>query len=418
MNRQLLRTENSLSSEAYFAHFETWLRADMPRLNMQVLKKEVYHDILREHIQHYVDTFPPTEKLTFTQKVQAIQYFGFAISSIERHSQDLGSPVGQDLARIRGAETLLLTLGEQTGHPPRDTLYTYSTINRPNTLTFSGDSQEELFIDVINQSGDALKNAGDLIRPITRYIIQIDDDQATQALFQSHQALEYARKQFLRFIEVVDPRTGQFALSVPFFRDVLRQFTCDWFIGGQAWTGASAADAVEFKKFDYLIGTIGDHFEQYVLDRMRYLPPHQKAELVEDMQSPSLLDVVMRSLRLSPEKFASLSEAELAGRLKEQSHKCLQFIHQYTKLGAMNGRLSATHWSLLANYLIKPTQAGQGTGLKGDNYGTAHITFDEMIAIRDMRRLNPQVTKLSRALELTFAACKEKETMVNAPSSY
>jgi hypothetical protein len=365
---------------------------------MRILAKEMNHDILRDQVQYLVDAFPSTEKLTHTHKVQTLQYFGFAVSSIERHSQDRGLPTGEGLARIKGVEPLLLALGEQTGYPPRDTFYTFATINRPNVITFSGDAQEELFIDVLNQSSDLLKIAGDLIRPITRGQMPMDEPQATQALIDARYVLEDARKQFLRYMEVVDPQTGQFALSIPFFRDVLRQFTCDWFIGGQEWTGASAADAVEFKKIDYLIGTTNAHFRQYVLERMRYLPPHQKAELVDDMQSLSLLDVVMLALSLSPQEFASLAETEIAARLKAQSHQDLQFIHQYIKLAGMSGRLSATHWSLLANYLIKPLEVGQGTGLKGDESGTAHINFGDIIAMRDMRRLHPQVKKLSSAL--------------------
>lgn len=399
MDEHLPGSENYLSAEAYFDNFESWLRADMPRLNMQILAKEACPAMLRDQIQRLVGTFPAIEKLTHAQKVQAIQYFGFAISSMERHSQERGAPAGQDLARVNGAELLLLALGEQTGYPPRDTFYTFATINRPNPITFSGDSQEKLFIDVLNQSGDLVKIAGDWVRPIARGQMQIDDPQATQALIQAECGLEGARKQFLRYMEVVDPQTGQFALSISFFRDVLRQFTCDWFIGGQEWTGASAADAVEFKKLDYLIGTTDDHFRQYVLDRMRYLPPHQKAELVDDMLCPSLLDVLMRALHLSPQEFASLSEAELADRLKGESNQGYQFIDQYVKLVGMNGRLSATHWSLLANYLIKPIEAGQETELKGNDHGTAHITFDDIVAIRDMRRLNPLVKKLSRVLE-------------------
>ena len=392
------RYDNSLSPEIYFDHFATWLRAEMPRLNMRILAKEMDHDILRDQVQYLVDAFPAIEKLTHAHKVQAIQYFGFAVSSIERHSQDRGHPSGQGLARIKGIEPLLLALGEQTGYPPRDTFYTFSTINRPNSITFSGDSQEELFIDVLNRSSDLLRMAGDLIRPITRGQMSMDEPQATQALIGATYALEDARQQFLRYMEVVDPQTGQFALSMPFFRDVFRQFTCDWFIGGQEWTGASAADAVEFKKIDYLIGTTNDHFRHYALERMRYLPPHQKAELVDDMQSLSLLDVVILALSLAPQAFASLSETDIAARLKRQSQQDLQFIHHYIKLAGMSGRLSATHWSLLANYLIKPTQAGQGTGLKGDECGTAHINFGDISAMRDMRRLHPQVKKISSAL--------------------
>jgi len=398
MDKLLPKSDIFLAPEEYFVNFEIWLKTSMPELNMQILAKEAKHDMLWDQIQHLVDTFPALEQLTYTQKVRAIQYFGFAISSMERHAQDRGFPAGHHLASINGAESLLLALGEQTGYPPRDTLYTFATMNRKNMITFSGDAQEELFIDVLNQSGDLVKLAGDLIRPVTRGQMQIDDDQSVGLLMRAERALEGARKQFLRYMEVVDVETGRFALSIPFFRDVLRQFTCDWVLGGEAWTGASAADAVEFKKLDYLIGTVDDHFRQYVFDRMKYLPPHQKVEMVDDMQHPSLLDVVMKSLGLFRQELVALSEAELIERLRGLSERCLEFVKQYVKLAGMNGRLSATHWSLMANYLMKPTEAGMGTGLKERDRGTAHITFEEIVAIRDMRRLNPYVKKLSGGL--------------------
>lgn len=393
--------EQRITPEEYFNSFRKWLIEDMPTINGAILKGQQEPEILHGTIQNFVDTVPSLDKLNQEEKKQVIQFLGFAISSLERHTQDQGAKPGEAFATLKGAEPLLIELGKQTGHPPRDSLYTFGLWNRaPNSITFSGDPQEELFIDVINNSIDNLEIAGDSIRPIARGQIAIDNPRAIDAITEASHNIDLARQQFLRYL-AKDPQTGQPAFTPAFFRDVMRQYNCNWTIDGEMWGPPTAANAVDQFQLDFIMGTVNPQYEAHLRERFKYFTAADQEDLSRDMKGQSILGVIRDTLHVTGSQLETMSQEEVAQLLRKQPEQTRQFIGQFVKLADKIGTLTALHWTLISNYLIKPNreEEAQRRGAVDNTKGGSGMEFPELQEIRDMRRIYPQVENLSKGLQ-------------------
>jgi hypothetical protein len=400
--RKATTSENhTISIVSYFSSFDEWLRNTMPQLNTQILERKMEPSVLKERVQSFVDEYPGIVHLDREGKRKALQYLGFAISSLERHVQDRGGAAGQALASLTNAESILIDLGNHLGHPPRDSLYTFGLWNRgPNSITFSGDSQEALFIDVINISIDHIENAGDLVRPIAKGLISLDDPTSIGMLSTAETHVELARKQFLRYLRKKE-KSKEYTFKTSFFRDVMRQYNCDWIIAGEKWGPPTAANAVDQFQLDFIMGTVNEKYEAHIRERYKYFTSEDQDALDRDIQGKSLLSLIRDNLQLTDTQLESIEPEKLAAILSSQSKQKVQFIDHYVKLVQKTGTLSAMHWNLIRNYLIKPNEEEEikKKGAVDNTKGGSGMEFPELQEIREMRRSFPQVNSLLMGIE-------------------
>lgn len=386
--------------QSYATSFQNWLRQDMPAINAGVLSGHEKPNLLISPIQHFVDQFPRTAPLSGEQKRDSIKYLGFAMSSLERHMQDRGSLPGEALNAITGAEPLLIVLGKESGHSPRDSLYTFAYWNRLPSITFSGDPQEELFIDIVNLSSDSLQGAGDLIRPVAEGSVSLDNPVSSGSMIEAADRVVAAREQLFRYIEK-NKTTGGIAYSVNFFRDVMRQYNCNWMIDGEMWGPPTAANAVPQFKLDFLVGTLKPGYREHLEERYKYFTVEDQETLTQDMDSPSVLDQIAQRIGIENDQFTSFEPGSLASLLSQQPDQALKSMRSLVRLGEKMGNLSSIHWTLLHRYLIKPNQQEEAKrGAVDNTKGGSGMEFPEVQELRDMRRLHPQIARLSEALDL------------------
>lgn len=142
--RGTLDEEKESEKSQYFRELNTWLMKDMIELNnADITSSSHVVGQFQNAATRFVSEFPALTNINSNDARKAIQGLGFIISSLERHMQARGFEAGEGLASVDGARDLFLTLSEMSGHPPRDSLYTFSLWNTGDSvITFSGNPQE------------------------------------------------------------------------------------------------------------------------------------------------------------------------------------------------------------------------------------------------------------------------------------
>lgn len=170
-NTKLLMANQEFEHDPRLAELRRWVKTDLPKLNKRVLDKQLLYEDFRRIVANLLSNFPIEADFTMGQARSALQYLGFIMSSMERHSQDLKNEPGAAVVSLGPEINLLLQKLEKIAqHPPRDSVYSWCVWNRSadvdGSLTFTGDHQELLFIDIVNESFFAGDEAAELIRQV------------------------------------------------------------------------------------------------------------------------------------------------------------------------------------------------------------------------------------------------------------
>jgi Domain of unknown function (DUF1864) len=389
--------------DAYLKELRLFCLNDMVDLNVAYTNNpsSVVLDNFKDSICNFVSKCP--RKLNQNQARKVIQYLGFMISSLERHLQGSENIAGYGVRLVK-ATNLLLRLAKTAKHPPRDSLYTYCLWNTgKQMITFSGSNEERLFIDVVIRSTNYLDEAGKFARQISQELNQKD----VKKIIRASEALDKVREQFLRFLQ--KDSSGNFVLTPDFFLNIMRQYNCKYDINGVEWGGPTAANCAPYMSLDFIIGTTDADYQKHVISRLRYMTEEDQIRLNEDIQQDSLLLSILRHLKLNKQELLEKDAKEISVLIENSKASAKRFIEAYLEVAQKFHLLSSLHYGLIKNYFLKTSNKESTTSDSekdsvnnaiDNDKGTSGMSFQEVMRIRDMRKLNPLITKLDEVVKL------------------
>lgn len=389
------------------AGWAAWAQDDLPLLNTRIEQQQTTPvalvAALRPWIQQLHEQLDDMDgPLDTWEARRLIQLVGFGVSSLEKHYQDRGYAAGYGLAQLPDVERLLMQLAVIAKHPPRDTHYTYWLWNNDSQpLTFTGDSQEAFFNQVVNLTHALHTAACDALRPLSYGTVSLTAPSGLEALQYAAANIKAAYEHFRAFM--VKGAEGQRSMEPAFFMTRMRTYLPTYPVQGVTWGGVNAANLAAQMQLDYRIGTIDGEYANTVYGRLRYLTVEDQQAVEWDMELPSLAEVFLRRLRLSAAAVLECAEGELARHLAAQAAPMQQALVAYRALVVAAANLTAMHWALIQNYLVKPAEklsveAKASMAVRPD-IGTGGKSHAETEAIMHMRRRHPLVGKLIGCVE-------------------
>lgn len=377
-----------------------WVRDELPGLNAAVEMDVLEPEALVEDFRSLIARLAP-DYLSRWQARQHLQLIGFGLSSIEKHFRECGHPPGYALAQFDGLETLLLKLGDLAAHPPRDSHYTYWLWN-DGSLSFTGDPQETFFYDMVCLTHVLHSESLDAIRPLCTGNVPLDHASVVERLQETAANLAQLHTGYRAFMQ--RGPDGQRNMEPVFFMRRMRTYLPTFPIGGMEWGGVNAANLAVQMQIDYLIGAVNDDYAHVVEGRWRYLTVEDQAALALDMQLPSLLDVLLCAMHMTPDTLLSRPVQDVARCIAELTAPEQDALAAYRDIVVNAGKLTAMHWALIQNYLVKPSQQlspeEKAKMAVSPDEGTGKASHAETEAIMRMRREHPHAWKLVDAVEV------------------
>jgi hypothetical protein len=331
-----------------------------------------------------------------------LQIVGFAVSSVERHSQASGEEPGAGKALLGPLDELLLKLGRIGQHPPRDSDTTYFYLNTGGVFKFTGDPQEAHFNRVVNVQRTVQSAACNLLRPICSGSVPVSSPDAIHAVIQAAGHLESLVEAYRTFTEIGPD--GGYRFSPDFFMRRMRTYLVGYPVAGEVWAGPNAANLAANMSLDYLAGVTAPFYTDIVEKRWRYLVTEDQAELHSDMHSASLTDRVVQAMELNCGFVMDSLPEDLARYISGRPAEIQQMLCGFYQLMSPLTQATGIHYRLIKDYLIKNAekltpQEQQALPVK-PTQGTGNMGHDQTRQIMEMRRKHPVVSKLLGAIRV------------------
>lgn len=401
-----LPTTNVLLTKMYY-----WVQHKLPKLNNAIENGQNEPNALVAEFQPLWNEIGPhlqqvVNQMECHEARMWIQLIGFVVSSLEKHLQSRQNVAGTGLRKIRGVERMLLQLGVVAKHPPRDSHYTYWIWNnRDQPLLFTGDPQEAVFNKIVNQTDALHSESCRALRPICRGVIDISSPLAIAGIQQSTVNMQKLHKVFRSFMER-NTLTDQRNMEPVFFMTRMRTYLPTYPVEGISWGGVNAANLASQMQVDYLVGAVNPEYAHVVNGRLRYMTAEDQENLKADMLIPSIMIRLLDRLDVTSDFIINRESADLTRWLSFQPISTQNVVVAYCNLIKAAGQLSAIHWSLIQNYLVKPvhnlTVGQRGNFAVDPSVGTGGKTHEETQGIMKMRREHPVAAKLIHAIEQTM----------------
>lgn len=328
-----------------------------------------------------------------------IQLLGFVISSAERHFQANGNPPGHGVSQFPGLDGVLVKLGIEAAHPPRDTHYTYWFWNPEARYMFTGPN--ELWFNTVVRSTDMLQQeSATALRAICSGELDLDKAAARDAIVLATENTRKIYQKYQMFWAVNE--SGAHNMEPAYFMKRFRTYLATYPIGGESWGGVNAANVTSQMQMDYLVGTVSDSYAQVVQSRLRYLTSEDAVALKSDMALPSLVRIIWDRLLQSVTPI-TIGVDEVSELIRKERPWMIGVIAAFRDLHGAVAQLTAYHWALIQNYLVKPgkqltDQERLDLPVRPDQ-GTGNNSHEATARIRDMRRQHDVSALLVAALQ-------------------
>lgn len=397
-----------LSPEAtlQLAEFRAWLLHRLPKLNSGIEDCRVDRDTLFREAGRFldsdrIDAIMPTAEASPAHSLAVLGLLGFALSSLERHSQGAGRPPGVAVASYPGLTERLVRLGRIAGHPPRDSHYTYWLLNAMDEpITFTGEPGEVYFNQLVNQSDARLTAVADRLLKLRNGTLSLGDPEALVALEASAADLETLCVLHHGFRQPSAESKGASLTPAVFSR--MRSYLLPYPVAGVTYTGPNPAYVAAYFRSDLAVGCAGDTFAATVRQRLAFMNERDVALLERDMTLPSVADVLLRRLELSA---TDVSDAAiLAFQLAELPDAELDSVRAFARLATGVNALSCIHWDRISpnpvhNAGRMPAGKRVRTLVKPDE-GESGPSLDRTRALMAMRRDHWAASVLPQAVAL------------------
>ena len=393
-------------SEDGFDRYRTWTRKHLPGFNTAIELGNAPVEALIAAALPYVEELVQTISERFVDKLTArsmIQVLGFTLSSVERHLQSAKNVPGTGFNYFANLESGLIELGRIAEHPPRDSHYTYWTWNRGDQpMTFTGDPQEIVFSNAVNEIDRLLSETCELLRPLCQQQIALNEPLASTHL---QECLENVIQVGIEFQRFMDRTADNRRMMEPmFFMTRMRTYLTKYPIGGTTWEGVNAANVISIPQTDYLLGLADEAYPEVVGDRFRFLTTEDRILLQQDMNRIPLLDVILKAANLSRIQIGMLSADEIALLLHTLPSALSQPLNLYLAVCRTYAKAFNKHFSLIGNYLVKPAAlltSEQKAGLPvSPDEGTGKHSHEDTNKLRKMRADHITIKTLMNAHQL------------------
>ncbi|MCA0457119.1 MAG: DUF1864 family protein [Chloroflexi bacterium] len=389
----------------FLKKLDGWIRDDLPRLNEAVETGSVSPTDFVACVQSWInEAYSSFAKQPFDRPMafRLIQLLGFLVSSAEKHFQDRKAEPGTGLALLNPADELLVALAQIACHPPRDTQYTYWKQNNvASPLTFTGSNQEVFFNYAVNQTDEFHTASCIGLRQVCNGYVDVISNDAIEVINQATQNMKALHKIYGSFM--TKNEDGQQNLDPMFFMKRMRTYLPAYPVKGVMWDGVNAANTTSQMQVDYLIGTVNADYFGVVEKRLRYLVPEDQLALKADIQLPSLFNQILQVLKLTVADVDEWNSDLLGMYLIAQPPSVRNVLVAYRNLVSEAGGLSAMHWALIKNYLIKPaakmTEAEKAHMAVNPDGGTGKAKHSDTEKIMRMRHDHPTIGKFLTALK-------------------
>lgn len=372
-----------------------WVQSTLPRMNADVLNGRLdVSDLVQTVNEALRDLGSPVVCSTEECRRRLI-VLGMLGSSVERHSQEAGSPPGVaiDQLAIRGwpFRKYFATLASRTGGPPRDSFLSFVVWNappvhvylpetphpfltlpsafpddQPGPLTFSDDPGERLFILLLKRCAALEMAVNDHLWPVCEGLVDVTDHQALRHIEAATMFLKAVRAEMRRFMQRPE-------FTAPFFLDVLRQYACKW-DPQESYDAPSGAHDWAFIARDILLGTEPDGYDAHVDLLYNVLDTRGQADVARARSLPTLPSLLAAAVRLSVDELFGLSPED-GGDIALRH----PWLTTYFRLYQANAEVAATHWSMVYKYLSGPMRERDWDAIVVSNYaGTTHMVVEEL----------------------------------------
>jgi hypothetical protein len=393
--RNLLR----LRAEATERALRTWATVDLPGLNVAVLEGTAtvadFVAATRPLIGALNELGPATlARLPIELARRILQLLGFIACSVEHHVQALGAEPGAGLDLLGGLEDGLAAAAIAAALPPTLGYGGYWTENvNDMPVTFTGDPQESYFRRMVVEVNDAQSEAAAALRPIARGQVPVASLEAVDRLREAADCEKRVHAAYASF------RTrgagGNENFSISFFTYKMRLFLVSFPVHGETFHGPNAANIAAQAALDYVSGIVEPFYVTHVQERMRYMTPNDRAQVISDMAAPSVLDRLLDELELTPEQIGA---GALADRLRTRPELGL-VLQAFAEFKRNAGSAAGAHWGLIVEYLRKGGEGASGHTMTVDpGHGTGGRSHADTEAVMRMRQREPVSTSLVSAL--------------------
>ena len=239
----------------------------------------------------------------------ALRDLDFLASSYVRHGRN-------PIEDIQGLEDRLVELGGIIGTVPRGTVATYALANPSDDRqrSFTGDSEELLFIDAVRQTSLALESSlEDFIR-----------QDPTTALIKLDANLDVAIQSIVSVIRTLSPE---------YFTKVMRPYFDPLVIEGKKYLGAGGAQ-LQFVAFDYVLWGASETdttYNSYFNENYTYLTPSQQSAIAEIMAKYDQ-NTLLEHIAINDDKPAASAAMEALKKMKK-------FRYPHRKLAQENFKI-------------------------------------------------------------------------------
>jgi len=329
---------------------------------------------------------------------------GHAVSAGERHAQSSGEKAGTFLRALKvgdlDVESILVKLGEIGRCLPRDS--TTTLFLSELELSFTGEPDEEWNRRVVRETNLRLNAACDFLRPVRAGYLRCDAVEASDAIRGA--ACEVGKLLPLYRGYMQAGEDGRVRMQRGFFLR-WREYLVAYEVGGETILGPNPAHIVGWPRLDAATGGHDEAFLGTVLRRVALMTPEDGPAIEADFRLPSLAEIFIDGCGLdvagerAPDREAFLRAiaAKLEGGLKNS-------IRAYAELIANAKALTAVHWSLIVNFIVKPSKdADQGAAIRlsSPEEGRTGKPLEHTHGLMRMRRDHP-ATELFVALSRTI----------------
>lgn len=389
-----------------YQQIREWLLQKLPSFNLWAENREIgpqeFASEMNNQVAPFFDPYiNNVEGLSEKECRKLLQAIGFLVSSLERacRMSDLPNGTCFDLLPL-GVEAFMIRLGQKTGLPPRDSHITYWLENQDiEPITFTGDDQERFFLKRVLETQRLTEASNQLLRPICDRGFGKDLYEEQKILCAVSENIHELHKQYKRFMGPHPDRTGR-NMEPLFFATRFRTYLLSYPLGGVERTGPNAANIQGQPSLDFLLGTSDFNYEITVKNRFGNMSIAEVAALQEDIRRPSLPFWVANLLGEQWHKFAFLSNEEVCRRINALNFDVTPILRELLQVWKLWSRLSAIHWALIQNYLVKVPidQEEKKKLVVSPDAGTGNSSHQDTFEIFKMRKESAFYLKLSSAL--------------------
>lgn len=231
---------------------------------------------------------------TSYEALAVLRDLDFLASSYVRHGRN-------PIEDVQGLEGHLVELGGIVGTVPRGTVATYALANPDNgrQRSFTGDSEESLFIDAVRQTSLALESSlEDFVR-----------QDPTTALIQLDANLDVAIQSIVSVMRALPPE---------YFTEEMRPYFDPLIIESKRYLGAGGAQ-LQFVAFDYILWGANDPdttYHSYFNENYSYLTPSQQSAIAEIMAKYDQ-HTLLEHIAMKDDKTAALAAMDALKKMKK-----------------------------------------------------------------------------------------------------